>query len=187
MNELQTGIRPKRSVALSGVVAGDTALCTVGRTGNDLHYRGYDILDIAERCDFEEIAHLLIHERLPDATELTAYKDKLRRLRGLPPPLRSILELLPSASHPMDVLRTGVSALGASSRNGRITMATTRAISPTGFSLRSHPCCSIGITSQTAAGESKSRRMTTRLGLTHSTSFTAAVRRRKWCERCTPL
>ncbi len=112
MNESQTGIRPKRSVALSGVVAGDTALCTVGRTGNDLHYRGYDILDIAERCDFEEIAHLLIHERLPDATELTAYKDKLRRLRGLPPPLRSILESLPSASHPMDVLRTGVSALG---------------------------------------------------------------------------
>ncbi len=112
MNEPQSGFRPKKSVALSGVVAGNTALCTVGRTGNDLHYRGYDILDIAERCEFEEIAHLLIHERLPNAAELTAYKDKLRRLRGLPPPLRTILESLPAATHPMDVMRTGVSALG---------------------------------------------------------------------------
>jgi 2-methylcitrate synthase len=112
VNEPQSGFRPKKSVALSGVVAGNTALCTVGRTGNDLHYRGYDILDIAERCEFEEIAHLLIHERLPNAAELTAYKDKLRRLRGLPPPLRTILESLPAATHPMDVMRTGVSALG---------------------------------------------------------------------------
>jgi 2-methylcitrate synthase len=112
VNEPQSGFRPKKSVALSGVVAGNTALCTVGRTGNDLHYRGYDILDIAERCEFEEIAHLLIHERLPNAAELTAYKDKLRRLRGLPPSLRTILESLPAATHPMDVLRTGVSALG---------------------------------------------------------------------------
>jgi 2-methylcitrate synthase len=112
VNEPHSGFRPKKSVALSGVVAGNTALCTVGRTGNDLHYRGYDILDIAERCEFEEIAHLLIHERLPNAAQLTAYKDKLRRLRGLPPPLRTILESLPAATHPMDVMRTGVSALG---------------------------------------------------------------------------
>lgn len=93
-------------------MAGNTALCTVGRTGNDLHYRGYDILDIAEHCEFEEIAYLLIHEQLPNATELAAYKSKLRRMRGLPPPLRVILETLPASSHPMDVMRTGVSALG---------------------------------------------------------------------------
>ena len=112
MNEPAAGLRPKKSVALSGVVAGNTALCTVGRSGNDLHYRGYDILDIAVRCDFEEIAHLLIHESLPNAAQLAAYKDKLSRLRGLPPPLRIILEALPAATHPMDVMRTGVSALG---------------------------------------------------------------------------
>ena len=112
MSESQSGFRPKKSVALSGVVAGNTALCTVGRTGNDLHYRGYDILDIAERCEFEEIAYLLIHERLPNVTELAAYKARLCRMRGLPPPLRTILEALPASSHPMDVMRTGVSALG---------------------------------------------------------------------------
>ncbi len=113
MSDSQSGFRPKKSVALSGVVAGNTALCTVGRSGNDLHYRGYDILDIAERCEFEEIAYLLIHEKLPNAAELTAYKDRLRRLRGLPAPLRTILETLPASSHPMDVMRTGVSALGS--------------------------------------------------------------------------
>src|SRR5919205_547665 len=94
------GPKPKKSVELSGVVAGNTALCTVGRTGNDLHYRGYEILDIAERCEFEEIAHLLIHEHLPNAAELAAYREKLRRLRGLPPVLLSILEALPAGSHP---------------------------------------------------------------------------------------
>jgi 2-methylcitrate synthase len=102
----------KKSVALSGTVAGQTALCTVGRTGNDLHYRGYDILDFADRAEFEEIAHLLVHETLPNATELNAYKAKLRSLRGLPDGLKTVLEQLPAATHPMDVLRTGVSALG---------------------------------------------------------------------------
>ncbi len=105
--------KPKKSVALSGVVAGNTALCTVGRTGNDLHYRGYDILDVAERCEFEEIAHLLVHGTLPTLSQLAAYKQKLRRLRGLPAAVKGALELLPAASHPMDVMRTGVSALGA--------------------------------------------------------------------------
>ncbi len=106
------GFKAKKSVALSGVVAGNTALCTVGRTGNDLHYRGYDILDLATTCEFEEIAHLLVHERLPNAVELAAYKAKLRSLRGLPRAVLDVLERLPAASHPMDVLRTGVSALG---------------------------------------------------------------------------
>jgi len=104
--------KPKKSVALSGVVAGNTALCTVGRTGNDLHYRGYDILDVAEACEFEEIAHLLVHGELPTATELRAYKAKLKALRGLPQAVKNTLELLPAATHPMDVLRSGVSALG---------------------------------------------------------------------------
>jgi len=106
------GFKPKKSVALSGVVAGNTAICTVGRSGNDLHYRGYDILDIAESCEFEEIAYLLIHEKLPNPAELAAYKARLKGLRGLSPRVRSILEELPASAHPMDVLRTGVSALG---------------------------------------------------------------------------
>jgi 2-methylcitrate synthase len=103
--------KPKKSVALSGVVAGNTALCTVGRTGNDLHYRGYDILQIAEHCEFEEIAHLLVHGELPNAAQLNAYKAKLHGLRGLPEVVRNVLEALPASSHPMDVLRSGVSAL----------------------------------------------------------------------------
>jgi len=102
----------KKSVALSGVVAGNTALSTVGLAGNDLHYRGYDILDIAERCEYEEIAYLLIHEKLPNVQELAAYKARLAAWRDLPPALRSALELLPRTSHPMDVLRSGVSVLG---------------------------------------------------------------------------
>src|SRR6185312_8526203 len=102
----------KRSVALSGVVAGNTALCTVGRTGNDLHYRGYDILDIAESCEFEEIAHLLVHEKFPNAGELAAYKRKLAGLRGLPEPVRRALEQIPGNAHPMDVMRTGASIMG---------------------------------------------------------------------------
>jgi 2-methylcitrate synthase len=102
----------KKSVALSGIVAGNTALCTVGLSGNDLHYRGYDILDVAERCEFEEVAYLLIHERWPTAAELAAYKVRLQRARSLPAALRAALELLPASSHPMDVLRTGVSVLG---------------------------------------------------------------------------
>jgi 2-methylcitrate synthase len=104
--------KPKKSVALSGVVAGNTALCTVGRTGNDLHYRGYDILDIADSCEFEEIAHLLVHGRLPNSGELAAYKAKLSGLRGVPEAVRETLERIPAAAHPMDVMRTAVSALG---------------------------------------------------------------------------
>jgi len=107
------GPKPKKSVALSGVTAGNTALCTVGRTGNDLHYRGYDILDIADSCEFEEIAHLLVHGTLPTLTELREYKNRLRALRGIPAPVRETLERIPAAAHPMDVMRTAVSALGA--------------------------------------------------------------------------
>ncbi len=107
-----TGPKPKKSVALSGVLAGNTALCTVGRTGNDLHYRGYDILDVAEACEFEEIAHLLVHGTLPNRAELAAYKTKLKALRGIPASVKAVLEALPAASHPMDVMRTGVSAMG---------------------------------------------------------------------------
>ena len=113
MSETQTpNFKPKKSVALSGVTAGDTALCTVGRSGNDLHYRGYDILDFADKAQFEEIAYLLVHERLPNAAELKAYKTKLKALRGLPAAVKAALETLPAATHPMDVMRTGVSALG---------------------------------------------------------------------------
>jgi 2-methylcitrate synthase len=104
--------KPKKSVALSGVLAGNTALCTVGRTGNDLHYRGYDILDIADSCEFEEIAHLLVHEKLPTPAELRAYKARLKGLRGIPEPVAKTLEQIPAAAHPMDVMRTAVSALG---------------------------------------------------------------------------
>lgn len=109
MTELK---KPKKSVALSGVVAGNTALCSVGQSGNDLHYRGYDILDVAEACEFEEIAYLLVHGELPNAPALAAYKAKLRALRGLPTQVKQALELLPAAAHPMDVMRTGVSVLG---------------------------------------------------------------------------
>jgi 2-methylcitrate synthase len=113
MSEIQTmGLRPKKSVALSGTVAGDTALCTVGRSGNDLHYRGYDILEFAEQAEFEEIAYLLVHERLPNTAELLAYKAKLKALRGLPAAVRAALETLPASAHPMDVMRTGASVLG---------------------------------------------------------------------------
>ena len=104
--------KPKKSVALSGTPAGNTALCTVGRSGNDLHYRGYDIKDLAANCEFEEVAHLLVHGKLPTAAELAAYKARLRTLRGLPREVKQALELLPATAHPMDVLRTGVSVLG---------------------------------------------------------------------------
>ena len=116
MSETQApqGPKPKKSVALSGVVAGNTALCTVGRSGNDLHYRGYDILDVADRCQFEEVAHLLVHGKLPTNAELVGYKAKLKALRGIPAQVKAALESLPASSHPMDVMRTGVSALGCS-------------------------------------------------------------------------
>jgi len=105
--------KPKKSVALSGVPAGNTALCTVGRTGNDLHYRGYDILDLAEKAELEEVAYLLVHGKLPNQAELTAYKGKLRSLRGIPMDVQDILESIPASTHPMDVLRTACSALGS--------------------------------------------------------------------------
>lgn len=105
--------KPKKSVALSGVPAGNTALCTVGLTGNDLHYRGYDILDFAEAAEFEEVAFLLVHGKLPTVAELAAYKRKLKALRGLPASVQDVLECIPANTHPMDVLRTGCSALGA--------------------------------------------------------------------------
>jgi len=112
MSEAPQNRTVKKSVALSGVVAGNTALCTVGRTGNDLHYRGYDILDLAQNCEFEEVAHLLIHEKLPTRSELAAYKKKLIALRGLPDPVRTVLEQIPATAHAMDVMRTGASILG---------------------------------------------------------------------------
>jgi len=104
--------KPKKSVALSGVTAGNTALCSVGKSGNDLHYRGFDIADLAAQCEFEEVAHLLIHDTLPTAAQLAAYKKKLQGLRSLPAQVKAILEQIPATAHPMDVMRSGVSALG---------------------------------------------------------------------------
>ncbi len=105
--------KPKKSVALSGTAAGNTALCTVGLSGNDLHYRGYDILDVAETCKFEEIAYLLVHGKLPTVPELKSYQTKLKSMRGIPAAVKASLEQLPASTHPMDVLRTGCSVLGA--------------------------------------------------------------------------
>lgn len=105
-------VKAKKSVALSGVEAGTTALCTVGQSGNDLHYRGYNILDIAAHCEFEEVAYLLVHGKLPNRVELDLYKTKLRALRSLPAAAKAALEQLPASTHPMDVMRTGVSVLG---------------------------------------------------------------------------
>jgi 2-methylcitrate synthase len=112
VSEAAISFKPKKSVALSGVAAGNTALCTVGRSGNDLHYRGYDILDFATTSEFEEIAHLLVHGKLPNKAELAAYKAKLKSLRGIPASVKAALEQIPASAHPMDVMRTGVSALG---------------------------------------------------------------------------
>jgi 2-methylcitrate synthase len=112
MTEANVIPKPKKSVALSGTIAGNTAVCTVGRTGNDLHYRGYDILDFADQAEFEEIAHLLIHGTLPNASQLKAYKSKLRSMRNLPEPVKKGLEAIPANAHPMDVMRSGCSMLG---------------------------------------------------------------------------
>ncbi len=112
MAEAGSGPKPKKSVALSGVTAGNTALCTVGRTGNDLHYRGYDILDFADKAEFEEVAYLLVHGKLPNVAELAAYKTRLKSLRGLPANLKAALEWIPPSAHPMDVMRSGCSVLG---------------------------------------------------------------------------
>jgi 2-methylcitrate synthase len=112
-NEQTTpAFKPKKSVALSGVAAGNTALCSVGKNGNDLHYRGYDILDLAAGAEFEEVAYLLIHGSLPNAPQLQAYKDKLKSLRGLPHTLKQVLQEIPASAHPMDVLRSTASMLG---------------------------------------------------------------------------
>ncbi|OGA17060.1 MAG: 2-methylcitrate synthase [Betaproteobacteria bacterium RIFCSPLOWO2_02_FULL_66_14] len=113
MSDTPAAPKPKKSVALSGTVAGNTALCTVGRTGNDLHYRGYDILDFADTSEFEETAYLLVHGKLPTRAELAAYKGKLKGLRGIPAAVMSILERIPANTHPMDVMRTACSALGS--------------------------------------------------------------------------
>jgi 2-methylcitrate synthase len=113
VHSADTVFKPKKSVALSGTAAGSTAICTVGRSGNDLHYRGYEIRDLAAHCEYEEVAHLLLHGKLPNAAELAAYKASLRPLRSLPAAVKQTLELLPSSTHPMDVLRTGVSVLGS--------------------------------------------------------------------------
>jgi 2-methylcitrate synthase len=110
--------KPKKSVALSGVVAGNTALCSVGRSGNDLHYRGFDIKDLARECEFEEVAHLLIHGMLPNREELAKYKAKLVELRGLSANIKVVLEAIPQSAHPMDVLRTYVSMLGCDAPEG---------------------------------------------------------------------
>ena len=114
-NSPKVEFKPKKSVALSGIVAGSTSLCSVGKSGNDLHYSGFDIYDLASKCEFEEVAFLLIHEKLPNKKELSDYKLKLKSLRGLSKTVRMVLEALPKESHPMDVLRTGVSALGCES------------------------------------------------------------------------
>ncbi|MBT6456469.1 MAG: 2-methylcitrate synthase, partial [Gammaproteobacteria bacterium] len=113
-NNEQNLPKPKKSVALSGTAAGNTAVCTVGLKGNDLHYRGYDILDFAEQAEFEEIAYLIVHGKLPNQSELDSYKAKLRSMRGIPQALKTSLEQLPSTAHPMDVLRTAASFLGSS-------------------------------------------------------------------------
>jgi 2-methylcitrate synthase len=111
-NEQPTAFKPKKSVALSGVAAGNTALCSVGKSGNDLHYRGYDILELAEKAQFEEVAYLLIYGELPTQSQLNAYTAKLRSLRGLPQAAKNVLKNIPPAAHPMDVLRTVASLMG---------------------------------------------------------------------------
>lgn len=132
MNDtVKPGFKPKKSVALSGTAAGNTALCTVGRSGNDLHYRGYDILDLATTSEFEEIAYLLVHGKLPNSGELRGYKAKLRSLRGVPAAVKAALEQLPPSAHPMDVMRTGVSVLGCLQPEKTTTIILARATSPT--------------------------------------------------------
>ena len=110
--EAKTELKKKKGVALAGVNAGSTAICTVGHTGNDLHYRGYDIIELAKSATFEEVAYLLIHGELPNKAQLTAYHAKLKTLRGLPAALKTVLEQIPKNAHPMDVMRTGCAMLG---------------------------------------------------------------------------
>lgn len=185
-------IKPKKSVALSGVPAGNTALCTVGKSGNDLHYRGYDILDLAEHCEFEEVAHLLIHGKLPTRDELAAYKTKLKALRGLPANVRTVLEALPAASHPMDVMRTGVSGSAAHCQKKRGTLSLARGILPTNCWHHLARFSFIGITTVTTANASSRKPMTTPSAVTSCICCTAKSHRKagkrrcisRWC--CTP-
>lgn len=185
-------IKPKKSVALSGVPAGNTALCTVGKSGNDLHYRGYDILDLAAHCEFEEVAHLLIHGKLPTRDELAAYKTKLKALRGLPANVRTVLEALPAASHPMDVMRTGVSALGCTLPEKEGTLYLVRGILPTNCWRHLARFFSTGITTAITANASSRKLMTTLSAVTSCICCTAKSRRQagkrrcisRWC--CTP-
>jgi 2-methylcitrate synthase len=153
--------KPKKSVALSGTPAGNTALCTVGHTGNDLHYRGYDIKDLAAHCEYEEVAHLLVHGKLPTAAELAAYKASLKPLRSLACGGEAGAGTAAASTHPMDVLRTGVSVLGCIEPKARRTTTRARARLPTGCSLRSHRCCSIGTTTRATESASKSKPTTT--------------------------
>lgn len=185
-------IKPKKSVALSGVPAGNTALCTVGKSGNDLHYRGYDILDLAEHCEFEEVAHLLIHGKLPTRDELAAYKTKLKALRGLPANVRTVLEALPAASHPMDVMRTGVSAIGCTLPEKEGIPSLARGILPTNCWRRLARFSFIGITTATTANASSRKPMTTPSAVTSCICCMAKSHRKtgkrrcifRWC--CTP-
>lgn len=109
----EMGFKPKKSVALSGVAAGNTALSTVGKSGNDLHYRGYDILELADQASFEEVAYLLIYGNLPTKSQLTTYQAQLISQRGLPIAIQKVLKQLPTSAHAMDVLRTYVSVFGS--------------------------------------------------------------------------
>jgi citrate synthase len=177
--------KPKKSVALSGVAAGNTALCTVGRSGNDLHYRGYDILDFADQAQFEEIAYLLVHEKLPSRAELAAYKKKLQSLRTLPAPLRRVLEEIPASAHPMDVMRTAVSTLGTLEPEAE----GHHAAGARDIADRLMACLggsSPGITSRTRAGASTPSPTTMRSAAIPGTCCTAKSRAATGCARCTP-
>ena len=188
MTDAPAAPKPKKSVALSGVAAGNTALCTVGRTGNDLAYRGYDILDIADACEFEEIAYLLDPRQAADrARSSRRTRRSCSSLRGLPEPVKEILERVPAAAHPMDVLRSGVSALGTvlpekddHERAGRPRQRRPAA------GLARLDARSTGITGATTASASTSRPTTTRSAATFSTCCTAARRNRCGSGRCTP-
>ncbi len=184
--ETTTGFKPKKSVALSGTAAGNTALCTVGRTGNDLHYRGYDVLDFANRCDFEEIAHLLVHGKLPNVAELAGYKAKLKALRGLPAGVKAALETLPPSAHPMDVMRTAVSVLGClSPEKDDHNHPGARDIADKLMASLAPPC-STGTTSATTASASRSRPTTTPSAATSCTCCMGRSRVSPGCAPCTP-
>ena len=176
----------KKSVALSGVIAGNTAVCTVGRTGNDLHYRGYDIVELARKSTFEEVAYLLIHGDLPTESQLKDYRKKLKSLRGLPAQVKTVLEQIPAAAHPMDVLRTGcsVSRHGASRKGGPEHPGRPGHHRPPGRVVRLHAASTGGTSARTAAG-STSKRTTTPWPATSCTSCTAGSLRRSMRRRST--